>query len=206
MAGPTDTVVEGEADATDKQIDFICLLADQKETPAEAERIKKQAVEGFWGRRSISGEIMRLKAITNRPAEKATESHEESQTPVDLDAGMYRMDETIYKVQVAVHGSGHPYAKRLTPTGYCGVCGEHKNYHEGDSKNEITGDHEFKAKWVFDYAPGAIQQLQPEHKLSLEEAKNFGALYGTCCCCGTTLTNEESIEKGIGPICEGKYF
>lgn len=28
---------------------------------------------------------------------------------------------------------------------------------------------------------------------------------GICCCCGLTLTNELSIELGIGPICRGKW-
>jgi Family of unknown function (DUF6011) len=197
--GPTDTVVADELDATDKQIGFLCTLADQKLPPAEASVMKKDATEGRWGRRSISPEINRLRSLPKRPAEKATESDEETQTPGDLEVGMYRMDETIYKVQVAVHGSRHPYAKRLFRTDYCGVCGEHENFHD-------DGPHEFKVKWAFEYARGMVQKLRPEHKMSLEEAKEFGALYGTCCCCGATLTREESIENGIGPICGGKYF
>lgn len=28
---------------------------------------------------------------------------------------------------------------------------------------------------------------------------------GICCCCGLTLTNELSVELGIGPICRGKW-
>jgi len=56
----------------------------------------------------------------------------------------------------------------------------------------------------FVYDPGAVRRLRPEHRMSLEEAKEFGALYGTCCVCGRTLTNEDSIEAGIGPVCAGK--
>ena len=33
-----------------------------------------------------------------------------------------------------------------------------------------------------------------------------GKLTGNCACCGRTLTNKESIELGIGPICAGKWF
>jgi hypothetical protein len=112
---------------------------------------------------------------------------------------MYRLGETFYKVQVAVHGSGKPYAKRLVPQDLCKDCG-----HEESQTEHL--DHEFQPTWQFQYAPGAIKELRPEHKLSLEQAKEFGALYGTCCCCGRTLTNEESIENGIGSICAGKYF
>lgn len=40
--------------------------------------------------------------------------------------------------------------------------------------------------------------------ITLDEAKEFGALYGTCCVCARTLTNEESISQGIGPVCGGR--
>ena len=92
--------------------------------------------------------------------------------------GMYRLDGVIFKVQVAVHGSGKPYAKRLVQNG---------------------------GAWSFEYAPGAVHKLGPEHLLTLDQAKEFGALYGTCCVCGRTLTNEASIEAGIGPVCASKF-
>lgn len=34
----------------------------------------------------------------------------------------------------------------------------------------------------------------------------YGRETGTCACCGRTLTNRESIELGIGPICAGNFF
>lgn len=57
----------------------------------------------------------------------------------------------------------------------------------------------------FEYAPGAIRDLRPEHKMTLEQAKEYGRLYGTCCSCGRDLTDEESIANGIGPICAKKF-
>jgi hypothetical protein len=82
----------------------------------------------------------------------------------------------IFKVQRAVHGSGYLYAKLLDPE---------------------------TSKFV--YAPNGMRRLADEgRKLTLEEAKKYGALYGTCCVCGRTLTNEESIEAGIGPVCGGR--
>lgn len=94
------------------------------------------------------------------------------------EAGMYKLGDTIYKVQKAVHGSGHLYAKKLV------VC----------TDGSVT----------FEYAPGALRSLCAEDRMSLEDAKAFGALYGTCCVCGRTLTDEGSIEAGIGPICAGR--
>ena len=32
-----------------------------------------------------------------------------------------------------------------------------------------------------------------------------GKKTGRCCCCNRELTNEESVELGIGPICRGKW-
>lgn len=92
---------------------------------------------------------------------------------VQVDEGMYLKDDKVYKVQRAVHGSGHLYAKVL-------------NGHS------------------FTYESGALSTLRPEHKMTLAQAKEYGALYGTCCVCGRTLTNEVSIRDGIGPICAGK--
>lgn len=33
----------------------------------------------------------------------------------------------------------------------------------------------------------------------------YGQRTGTCACCGRELTDPESIERGIGPICAGHY-
>jgi Family of unknown function (DUF6011) len=41
-------------------------------------------------------------------------------------------------------------------------------------------------------------------KLTADDAKWFGHLYGRCMICARTLENEESIAAGIGPICAEK--
>lgn len=38
-----------------------------------------------------------------------------------------------------------------------------------------------------------------------EAAKVYGLQTGICSCCGRELTNPASIERGIGPICAGKF-
>lgn len=97
-----------------------------------------------------------------------------------LEDGFYFHNEIVYKVIVAVHGSGKKYAKKL----------------------DISGS--------WQYAAGAIKLLRPEHKMTLEQALKFAKrhsenvdsrLYGRCFCCGRTLTNEASIQLGIGPDC-----
>jgi hypothetical protein len=56
----------------------------------------------------------------------------------------------------------------------------------------------------FQYAPGAMKFIRPEWRMSMEEARAFGALYGTCLRCGRTLTLEESIERAMGSTCAKK--
>jgi hypothetical protein len=101
-------------------------------------------------------------------------------TAVHVEEGFYLHDHQYYKVQRAVHGSGHLYAKRwVVPTG--------------------GGGEPF-----WEMAAGAVSALRPEEALTIEEAAEFGHLYGCCVRCGRTLTDEESIAAGIGPICAGK--
>lgn len=97
-----------------------------------------------------------------------------------IEDGMYLLDGEIYKIQYAVHGSGKPYAKRLVPPAT-----------EGERAR-------------FDYAPGMVRKLRPEHRMSLEQAREYGELYGVCVRCGAVLTKEKSIERAMGDTCAGK--
>jgi len=96
--------------------------------------------------------------------------------PVTQD-GMYHLGDRIVKVQKSRQGD-RLYAKALLG-------------------NKEEGFH-------FEYAPGLVGKLAAEDRMSLEEAKEFGALYNWCCVCSTRLTKEASIAAGIGPICAGK--
>lgn len=125
-------------------------------------------------------------------AVEPTESKQETSKPragrfdtETLEDGFYSHDGAVYKVIRAVHGSGRKYAKRL---------------------DLYTGE--------WETARGVVAQLRPSMKLTLEQAletaKRSGlnpqsALYGRCFVCGRTLTDETSIEEGIGPICKEKF-
>lgn len=54
----------------------------------------------------------------------------------------------------------------------------------------------------FEYLAGGLRRIV--RRLTLEEATAYGQLTGICMVCGAELTNEDSIERGIGPICAGK--
>lgn len=100
--------------------------------------------------------------------------------PVTQD-GMYHLGDRIVKVQKSRQGD-RLYAKELVQV-------------EGR-----RGETEF----AFEYAPGLIGKLSAGDRMTLEEAKAFGKLYEWCCVCGTRLTDEKSIDAGIGPICGGR--
>lgn len=53
----------------------------------------------------------------------------------------------------------------------------------------------------WEYARGAIRDLRPEHRMSVERAKELSVRFGRCIRCGALLTAEESVERGIGPVC-----
>lgn len=158
--------------ATEKQIDFINSLLTRHEMTDTNRRSVEAALLRGIDKVEASQIIDWIKALPRKatPSAKKTED-------VNLE-GMHRLNGDIYKVQVAVHGSGRLYAKKLTQ--------------HGDD-------------WSFEFAPGVIYKLSSATKMTLEQAKEFGALYGTCCVCGRTLTNEESIAEGIGPICGSRF-
>jgi hypothetical protein len=88
--------------------------------------------------------------------------------------GFYTYDDTVARVKIS-RTSGKPYAVVLDPA---------------------TGE------WV--YTPGVVKNLSSDDVVSYEIAAAFGRRTGRCMMCGRTLTNPESIDAGIGPICGGR--
>jgi hypothetical protein len=60
----------------------------------------------------------------------------------------------------------------------------------------------------FDYeypGPGLIRMIRPEHRLTLERAKELTIRYSRCIACGAKLKAAQSVEDGIGPVCRSKF-
>lgn len=169
--------------ASDKQVAFAVKLLAEKETSVV---LTEAQVRGL-GPKGCSALIDTLMALPRRATPKAGAA---PSTQVTQD-GMYRTpDGEIIKVQVAVHGSGSLYAKRLVKLDVPKIVRGKERTHE------------------FVYEAGLINRISPAMKMTLEDAKAWGRLYGACCVCGTTLTDDSidgSIERGIGPVC-GKRF
>ena len=178
-------------DASEKQMRYALDLLRTRLAPGEevigtvktAEQVIAQVTERGAMHRKLARDVIdfykdrpRVVARVERPAAVPAAP---KPAPVELEAGIYRVGDDWFKVQKAVHGSGNMYAKRLVVT----------------SPGEAT----------FEYAPGAIRNITADHKVSLEEARQFGHVYGVCCNCGATLTDEKSIVAGIGPVCAKKF-
>lgn len=59
-------------------------------------------------------------------------------------------------------------------------------------------------RWKWEYQQGIQFKVDEDDRLTPEQAAEFGRLYGQCCVCARLLTDPVSVERGIGPICEGR--
>lgn len=97
---------------------------------------------------------------------------------VELTEGIYYFDGEIYGIVRAKGGAQRLYAKKLVVDSF--------------------------GKASFRFAGGMMRKLLPEHKITREQAKEFGSLYGVCCRCGRVLSNDDSIDRMMGPVCYSK--
>lgn len=208
-----------DAIATKSQMQFVGQLLAGRDlstiSPKFAEIVEASYVD--W-RKSEKDETLRwTSTITKKQASQAIDSFlkcpklahprkllvEELQQPEEIvnQDGMYRNPATgeIFKVQRnRGQGDGQRlYAKRLVLW--------------IDGEKHLIPTAENAEKWnkerdcvEFQYAPGAMKLIKPQWRMTMDEAKQFGALYGTCMRCGRVLTREDSIENMMGSTCASK--
>jgi hypothetical protein len=142
-----------------------------------------------------------------RPPQAPRDQFAPPRTAQNLEDGMYRRpkDGVIFKLYHTVHGANVQVAKQLIVVD-AGERATPNSFRDG-----LTSS--IDQVWIrppvvrFEYkARKPLYTLKPEMRLTIEEARKFGALYGTCCICGRTLTNELSIHLGIGPVCGDREF
>jgi hypothetical protein len=174
---PIDSPNEGNP--SPRQLDLMNkLIAEIDQLDSTAGRMAHSYMEKMAGRWTPGREGNASRWI-DRLIAKVGELRT-ARPAVEIEDGMYVLDGEIYKVQHAVHGSGQQYAKLFVPPAT-----------EGE-------------RATFQYAPGVVTRLRPEHRMSMDQAREYGALYGTCVRCGRVLTREDSIERMMGEICAGK--
>lgn len=176
--------------ATPRQIDYLTTLATERGYRVEDGNLIAQG--GATLALSVITKAMASSMITGLLATpklaKAPAAAPTAPAKEELTDGMYQLPTgEIFKAQYAANGSGRLYAKAL-------VVENHADSPEGPAEIEVR----------FEYAPGALRRLTPADKMSKEAAREFGQLYGVCCICGRTLTDEESIRRGTGKVCDGR--
>lgn len=70
------------------------------------------------------------------------------------------------------------------------------------AKQVIVEDGEFVR---YDYVGRAAGRVTAQQRLSLEEVGQMGVATGSCLLCGRRLDDPESVDRGVGPVCAGKY-
>jgi hypothetical protein len=175
--------------ATDKQMAYINSMMEQltdapDSIPGVTVRdVMRTAIDGgtVITKRAASDIIGKMKPVVDAyrgwkaQQTKAQRAAALAPSTMPVTPGIYKLGDDIVKVN-ASRSTGRPYATVLTRV---------------DGENRGT----------FEYAPGLIRKLTPEHRLTLAQASEFGHLYHFCACCGRELTHPESVKAGIGPVC-----
>jgi hypothetical protein len=177
--------------ATDRQKNYIRSLINDRDTTAiEAKGTSKQEilaqVNGL-SKRNASRWIERLKELPfgNKAGELVEDIRD---LAPKVPAGRYAVtgaDGTtdFYRVDKPTKGKWQGYT--FVQLGLGGGYGE-PNWERTSRK--VTAS--ILAK-IIEAGPEAA-------------SKRYGKELGHCGCCGRTLTNPDSIERGIGPVCAGK--
>lgn len=178
--------------ASEKQLAFIAKLRSERGYAAPAEYLetmtKKQAsqqIEALLAEPKVARSFVAPAGEPEDGIYVVKGDDPVAYSYVDRqDLVPFRQD-AIYKVYKMVHGSGRQGVKRLVRTVH-------------PAGHTLAG----QPKGSFAYLGLATKHL-PEAavRVSLEEAKKYGSLYGFCVKCGATLTDEGSIAAGIGPVC-----
>lgn len=104
--------------------------------------------------------------------------------PAELLPGVYEVGNDIYVVRLT-RDKQRTYASKLVELN--------------------TGRRLTETGWIvpidFEYAKGAIYDILPEHRMSLDRAKELTIRYGRCIVCTRHLKAAKSVEQGMGPVC-----
>jgi len=120
-----------------------------------------------------------------RAQQKATKQHADLR---DFTDGFWAEGDEVYMAQQNLRGT-NVYVKRLV------------------RRENVADDEDTMADWIYcEGQQGEVkrQLLLHGRKLGVEDAAEFGRLYGFCIRCGRRLNKEESKRRGIGPVCINK--
>lgn len=101
--------------------------------------------------------------------------------------GIHMIDGFIIRIRTSK--SGNQYAERLL------------TQIEREEAKKQTGE---DTMWLYEGRKG-MKGASAATLLTLEQAKAYGKAYGVCAKCGALLSDPDSVEAGIGPVCATKF-
>lgn len=175
--------------ASDAQMSYITSLLARLEGQPEgsqactwhrmvsADLAQRTEQNRHMSKRIASDVIGKLKPLAEalpRPANNHVRRPVTSTHP-QVTEGMYEMDASVYRVRTS--RAGRLYALLLVVKDGSGS---------------------------FDYAPGVIDRLRPEHRMTVERAAQLSVEYHFCVRCAKELTKDSSIAQGMGDWCASR--
>jgi hypothetical protein len=142
-----------------------------------AERVREddtisQTVVADARAKAMAGRFSSTEASTLIEALKALPKAEQGEQASDPEPGVYVLSDRLYHVKVS-EKSAKAYA--------------------------MVWDSEGR-EWEY-HGRRPLASLTPEHKITAEQAAEFGHAYGVCVFCTRELTDERSVVVGYGPVC-----
>lgn len=165
--------------ASDKQVAFLRSLLNDKQHDFSQEDV------GPLEALSANVASMMIDRLLRCPrlAPVAQEAAQPAKQPIVVVPGFYAVGDEIFKVQPSRSNPERAYAKVLVV-----------------EVEETTRS----VRW--EYAAGAMGRIARDGRaLTIDEAKAFGKTHGFCMVCARLLTDEASVEAGIGPVCAKKF-
>jgi hypothetical protein len=190
--------------ATPRQIEYLSSLLERKdlrEAPIHVDHVRDLLEAGWLNRADASAAIDALVPLPWKPRERKAPADS-----VEVEEGWF-VEEKTGEIAVVKFNrqKTRKYAMRARlekdPSGFV----PHPDEDVDPDEYLEERDHPVRLSW--DYEAGLISKIARGgwRKMTKEEAASFGRLYGVCLACGRTLTDPESIERGIGPICASKF-
>lgn len=169
------------------------LLRHRNIPQAYATEVQRYLDEGMFSAGGAYRTIDKLKEFPERAEFNQPDQHPTTQA--DLKEGVYRNPDTgeLWAARHRINEPNSPLYACIIIIRQQPVLGPNKEIIE-------------PAKIGFEYVRGGIRTLHPSWRLTVEQAKEFGNLYGVCLKCGSELSKEDSIERGMGPVCAGKQW
>lgn len=186
--------------ASEKQVSFIESLLSQREydkvevVEVDGKKVVRDTENGsYLGKKEASWAIDGLKAAPYKARPKVeAEAPVEGLSLTDLPSGYYAVPNGDTRLKVKVeHGKPGTRWDGWTFVKDGAEYGQQKRYGMQKPGQAYRGDIEDKLAAIIEDPQAAMAE--------------YGRLTGTCGKCGRKLEDEESVARGIGPICANGF-